>query len=145
VATPVPAAPALPPAPVRPDERWPGGYLRAMEWRPVRGDFAEPGPGVVWARMRLPLVAGEEPSPAQRVLVTADSGNGVGSALPLDRWLYVNTELTVHLVRPPAGEWFCLDAATTIGPTGAGLARATISDRDGPVGHGLQALLVRPR
>ena len=145
VASPTAAAPPLPPTPITLDERWPGGYLRAMEWRQVHGDFIEPGPAVVWSRMGMPLVAGEEPSPAQRVLVTADSGNGAGSTLSLDRWLFVNTELTVHLVRPPAGEWVCLDAESTIGATGAGIARAAISDLDGPVGHAAQALLVRRR
>lgn len=138
------AAPAMPAAEPA-EDRWPGGYLRAMEWRWLRGHFSEPGPAAVWGRMRMPLVAGEEPSPTQRVLAAADSGNGAGSALPLDTWLYVNTELTVHLLRPPVGEWVCLDAATTIGPTGGGLVVTVLSDEAGEVGRGAQALLVRPR
>jgi acyl-coenzyme A thioesterase PaaI-like protein len=139
------AAPPLPDLADPDDERWPGGYLRAMEWRRVKGDFTEPGPAVVWSRMRMPLVEGEQPSPTQRLLVTADSGNGISSALPLDGWLYVNTELTVHLLRPPEGELYCLDAATTIGPTGGGYAISTLSDTAGEVGRGAQALLIRPR
>ena len=137
--------PPLPDQPDPVDQRWPGGYLQAMEWRRVKGDFAEPGPAVIWSRMRVPLVEGEQPSPAQRLLASADSGNGVGSALPLDRWLYVNTELTVHVLRPPEGEWFCLDSVTTIGPSGGGYAVTTLSDTAGEVGRGAQALLVRPR
>ena len=39
------------------------GYHTAMEYRFVRGGFTEPGPAVVWMRMRHPLIAGEEPSP----------------------------------------------------------------------------------
>lgn len=124
---------------------WSGGYLGAMEWRWIRGHFSEPGPATVWTRMRMPLVDGEDPTPTQRVLVTADSGNGAGSALPLESWLYVNTELTVHLLRPPTGAWVCLDAATEIGPTGGGLAVSRLSDSAGLVGRGAQALLVRPR
>ncbi|HEV7657396.1 MAG TPA: thioesterase family protein [Mycobacteriales bacterium] len=139
------SAPELPDQPDPVDQRWPGGYLQAMEWRRVKGDFAEPGPAVIWSRMRLPLVEGAEPSPTQRLLVSADSGNGAASALDLDSWLYVNTELTVHVLRPPAGEWICLDAATTIGPTGGGYAITTLSDVDGEVGRGAQALIVRPR
>jgi hypothetical protein len=145
VATAPPPPPELPATAEALGEQWPGGYLRAMEWRRVRGDFGEPGPAQLWSRMTMPLVAGEQPTPVQRVFVTADSGSGAGSALPLDRWLYVNTELTVHLFRRPAGEWICLDAETSIGPTGAGVARSTISDRTGPVAYGAQALLVRPR
>jgi hypothetical protein len=138
-------APSLPSLPDPVDERWPGGYLQAMEWRRVKGDFTEPGPAVIWSRMRMPLVEGEEPSPTQRLFVTADSGNGASSALPLESWLFGNTELTVHLLRPPVGEWFCLDAVTTIGPTGGGYATTTLSDRTGEVARGAQALLIRPR
>ena len=142
---PAAAEPADLPEP-RPDEgHWSGGYLRAMEWRWVRGHFTEPGPATVWTRMRMPLVEGEEPTATQRVLVAADSGNGASSALEPGSWLFVNTELTVHLLRPPTGEWVCLDAATEIGPTGGGLAVSLLSDAAGPVGQGAQALLVRPR
>ena len=111
----------------------------------MRDQFVDPGPAAVWSRMRLPLVDGEEPTPTQRILATADSGNGISSALSPERWLFVNTELTVHLFRPPSGEWVCLDAVTAIGPSGGGLAASRLSDRDGEVGRGAQALLVRPR
>jgi hypothetical protein len=138
-------APELPAHPSADEEAWPGGYLRAMEWRWVRGHFTEPGPATVWTRMRRPLVEGEDPTPTQRVLAVADSGNGASSVLPSKSWLFVNTELTVHLLRPPTGTWVCLDAATEIGPTGGGLAVSRLSDSAGLVGRGAQALLVRPR
>lgn len=138
-------APELPAGPSVEEASWPGGYLAAMEWRWIRGHFREPGPATVWTRMRMPLVEGEDPTPTQRVLATADSGNGASSALPLKSWLFVNTELTVHLLRPPTGAWICLDAATEIGPTGGGLAVSRLSDSAGLVGRGAQALLVRPR
>jgi acyl-Coa thioesterase superfamily protein/acyl-CoA thioesterase superfamily protein len=139
------APPPLPDQADPVDDRWPGGYLRAMEWRRVKGDFAEPGPAVIWSRMRIPLVEGEQPSSTQQLMASADSGNGVGSALSLEDWVYVNTELTVHLLRPPEGELFCLDSATAIGPTGGGYAITTLSDTAGEVGRGAQALLVRAR
>jgi hypothetical protein len=139
------APPPLPDQADPVDDRWPGGYLRAMEWRRVKGDFAEPGPAVIWSRMRIPLVEGEQPSSTQRLMASADSGNGVGSALSLEDWIYVNTELTVHLLRPPEGELFCLDSATAIGPSGGGYAITTLSDTAGEVGRGAQALLVRAR
>ena len=139
------APPPLPDQADPVDDRWPGGYLRAMEWRRVKGDFAEPGPAVIWSRMRIPLVEGEQPSSIQRLMASADSGNGVGSALSLEDWIYVNTELTVHLLRPPEGEMFCLDSAAAIGPTGGGYAITTLSDTAGEVGRGAQALLVRAR
>ena len=82
------------------------GYHTAMEYRFVTGAFLELGPAVVWMRMRHPLVEGEEPTPLQRVLVAADSGNGVSAALDYRRYLFINTDLTVHLhrhARRPSG------------------------------------------
>jgi len=66
-----------------------------MESRFLRGAFTEPGPATVWMRMRRPLVAGEDPSPLQRVLTAADSGNGVSAALDWQAWTFVNVDLTV--------------------------------------------------
>src|SRR5213078_3746525 len=57
------------------------GYHTAVEYRFIEGSFIEPGPALVWMRALHPLVAGEEPSPLQQVLVVADSGNGVSGAL----------------------------------------------------------------
>jgi len=140
---------APPPLPARTPvlERgaWVDGYLSAVEWRTVHGGFLEPGPGTAWTRLRHPLVAGEEPSPLQRVLAVADSGSGVSSELDLARWHFINPELTVHLHREAVGEWICLDASTTISPGGAGLATTVLSDGEGPVGVGAQSLLVAPR
>ena len=124
---------------------WGGGYLSAIEWRPVAGRPFQPGPATIWARMRHPLVAGDEPSGLQRVLVVADSGNGVSSVLPIDRWLFINTDLTVHLAAVPAGEWICLDARTRIDEAGFGLAASRLFDRDRLVARGAQTLYVAPR
>jgi Thioesterase-like superfamily len=124
---------------------WVDGYLSAIEWRPVRGNFGEPGPATVWARMRYPLVPDEEPGPLERVLAIADSGNGISGELDLRQWQFINPELTVHLHREAAGEWICLDAQTAISPGGAGLATSVLSDLDGPVGVGAQSLLVTRR
>lgn len=121
------------------------GYAHAVEWRWARGGWTDRGPATVWTRMKIPLVEGEAPSPRQRVVVVADSGNGASNVLDWDRYLFVNTELTVHFVREPVGEWVLLDAATEIAEGGAGLASSVLSDRSGPVARGAQALFVAPR
>jgi hypothetical protein len=121
------------------------GYHTAMDYRFVAGRFLDPGPATVWMRMRQPLVAGEEPSPLQRVLVAADSGNGVSATLDWSRYLFINVDLSVHLHRMPAGEWVCLDAITIPEPTGIGLADTALHDEHGPLGRALQTLLVRAR
>jgi Thioesterase-like superfamily len=121
------------------------GYHTAMDYRFLEGAFTEPGPARVWMRMRQPLVAGEPVSPLARVLVAADSGNGVSAALDYRRHLFINTELTVHLVRMPAGEWVHLDAVTYVGPLGVGLSETVLYDERSRLGRAAQTLLVRRR
>ncbi len=140
------------PPPPRPDEPAPlppemaeFGYGHAVELRFAAGGWWQQRPATVWTRMRVALVEGEEPTGVQRVLVVADSGNGVSAVLPFGEWLFINTELTVHFRRPARGEWVCLDAETSIASGGAGLARSVLSDDDGVVAQGAQALLVAPR
>jgi hypothetical protein len=148
-----PSVPASSPPPLdMPDESierrppgWVDGYLSAIEWRPVKGDFGIPGPASVWARLRYRLVPDEEPSPLERVLTVADSGNGLSSQLDITDWQFINPELTVHLHREAVGEWICMEASTTISTGGAGLATTALSDREGPLGVGAQALLVTRR
>ena len=121
------------------------GYHTAMDYRFVSGAFMEAGPATVWMRPRVALVPGEEFTPLQRVLVAADSGNGVSAALDWRRYLFINVDLSVHLHRMPAGDWVCLDAITLPEPDGVGLADAQLHDERGPIGRALQTLLVDQR
>jgi hypothetical protein len=139
---PVPTFPAKE-SPTRPG--WTGGYLEAIEWRHLGDDRPDAGLATIWGRMRVPLVPDEEPTGLQRVMVIADSGNGVSNALPLRDWLFVNTELTVHLTAVPSGEWICLDARTRIDRRGFGLAASRLFDRERLVARGAQTLYVGPR
>jgi len=138
-----PPLPAATPAEL-PSGGWVDGYLSAVEWRFVEGRFDVQGPATVWSRLLHPLVPDEEPSPLQRVLAVADSGNGLSSELDLS-WHFINPELTVHLHREAVGDWVCVAAQTAISRGGAGLATTVLSDLDGPVGVGAQSLLVAPR
>lgn len=124
---------------------WLPGFIDALEWRWLRGWLGEVGPGTVWARQRVALVEGEEPSPLQRMAVVADSGNGAAAPLDVRRWLFVNTELTMHMHRAPQGEWMCVDAGTVIGPTGMGTVSGLLFDELGHFGRSAQSLIVRPR
>ncbi len=148
---PEPQAPEPPP---RPEDAEPkpffdtgqdAGYHTGMEYRFVSGAFLEMGPAVVWMRMRHPLVAGERPSPLTRVLIVADTGNGVSAAVHLDSFLFINVDLSVHLHRMPEGEWVMLDAVTRPEPTGVGLSDTLLLDERGPIGRAAQTLLVDRR
>lgn len=150
---PVPPAPDPSEPPVPPDEaaafQFPffagdAGYHTAMEVRIARGEFGR-GPVAAWMRMRVPLVAGETPSPLQRVLTAADSGNGISLVLDVRRHTFVNPDLTVYLHRYPVGEWVCLDAVTTPQSNGIGLADTRLYDERGPIGRSAQSLVIQAR
>lgn len=123
---------------------WNGGYLDAIDWRWIDGALDEAGPGVVW--MRSPaLLEGESISAIQRLLACVDSASGASAALDVSDWGFLNTDLTVHLLRPPVGEWICLDAETTLGPGSVGVATSSVYDELGLVARSAQALLVVKR
>jgi hypothetical protein len=120
-------------------------YLSSIDLRFARGEFTAKGPAAAWSRSRVTLIKDEPMPPLARVLALADSGNGISSVLGLRKWLFINPDLTVTLRRMPEGEWLCLDAQTGIEPHGIGLAESVISDTRGPIGRGLQTLLIAPR
>jgi hypothetical protein len=118
------------------------GYPTGVETRMARGTFGS-GRAAAWMRLRVPLVLGETPSPVQRVLAVADSGSGVGAAYDPARFVsFINADLTVSLHRLPNGEWIGLDAVTALEPDGIGLTRTGLYDACGPIGEGLQVLVV---
>jgi hypothetical protein len=121
------------------------GYLSAIEWRFATGRFDEPGPCQVWARPRIPLLAGEDLSPACRTLLVADSGSGVSMVLDPTKYIFINVDLTVILHRDPVGDFVLLDAESTMGGTGTGLAETQLADTAGVFGTGVQTLFVAPR
>jgi hypothetical protein len=119
------------------------GWHTAMEIVFARGRFLEPGPATVWMRPRVELVAGEPISPLQRTMLAADGGNGVSAPLDWSDFIFINTDLTVHILRPPEGEWVCLDSVTHV--DGLGMTDTALWDERGRIGRAAQTLLVRKR
>jgi hypothetical protein len=156
----LPDAAALPPRPAgdsalpSPDtgQRWPQFvtseaamfYPDATEIRVVGGEMGS-GHVIAWIRLRGELLPGVAPSPLARACAAADFANGLSAILPFDEWLFVNTELTVHLHREPVGEWIGLDARTTSDASGVGLASGVLHDEHGRFGTCAQALFVQRR
>lgn len=144
---PLPQAPRPPEA--SPAARFPFamdsiGYPDLIESRVAQGVFFR-GPSAVWFRLRHPLVAGEETGSLERVAVAADSGNGISAVLDIRKFVFVNSDLTINLLRPAEGAWICIDSRTFIGPSGGGLAEARMFDQHGLIGRSTQSLTVRPR
>jgi hypothetical protein len=126
-----------------PEGTW--GYADATEWRYKSGSPHAPGPAAVWARARVPLIAGEPMTGLDRILVVADSANGISHELSFQDWLFIPPSLSIAIQRYAEGDWICLDAKTTLGPDGQGVTAFTLSDERGHLGAGTQALLVERR
>ncbi|GAA2271940.1 thioesterase family protein [Kitasatospora cystarginea] len=137
--------PQAPGAPPEVPDHWRCGFLESVEWSFVHGGYETLGPAAVWLRPRIPLLPDEPMSPTQRTVLCADSANGVSAVLDIRQYGFVPPELTLHLLRPPAGEWLCLDADTELGPGHAGLTCAMLHDEHGPVARSAQSLLVHRR
>lgn len=120
------------------------GYPDLVETRLAAGRMFA-GPSAVWFRLRHPLVQDADPSPYQRVAVAADSGNGISAVLDLSAYVFVNSDLTINLLRRPQGEWVCLQASTYLCGQGGGLAESALYDEAGLIGRATQSLFVRAR
>lgn len=102
------------------------------------------GPGRAWFRLKVPLVAGEEPSSQQRAVSAADFGNGIGASLDWGEWLFVNSDLNVNLLRVPRGEWISLDSTMRVSGDGTALTETRLADLQGGIGTASQSLFVAP-
>ena len=121
------------------------GYGRAIEWRFVRGSLQELGPSDVWSRVRIPLVAGTPLDPLSRLLVVADSTNGLSIELPVRDYLSIPPGLTVTIGRYPDGEWVYFATRTQRQPHGVGIAEGRAADERGTLALIAQPLLLEPR
>lgn len=142
--------PGTPPAPPEDGRLWESwsdipGFWSAVEWRFVVGYFSDIGPATGWCRLLTPLFDGEEPTALQRVLVAADFGNGISGTLDFMSYLYINVDLALHLHRVARGDWIALEATTSVGSGGVGVARGNLYDESGSIGGSAQQLLVEPR
>ncbi len=127
------------------EEDRPAFHRTGMEVRFVDGGADRPGPARAWFRLRRPVVGDEVPSGVQRAAAAADFGNGISWVLPFDRWIFLNPDLTLHLARPPVGEWIGLDALTLPSEQGMAMAESAVFDDDGRLGRAVQSLLLQRR
>lgn len=120
---------------------WEGGFIRSVDFRVLPG--WQPGRGRVWLRTSAGLIDGEETSPLARYVGLVDTANGIAARADPSTLLFPNTDLTIHLVRPPRGEWVGLDTTVTFGSDGVGLTATVLHDIDGPIGRAAQTLTLR--
>ena len=120
------------------------GYADLVETRAASGKMFR-GPCAIWFRLRHPLLQNEVTSPYQRVAVAADSGNGISAVLNYEEYSFLNSDLTINLLRRPVGEWIGLEARSYADAAGAGLAESALFDVDGLIGRSTQSLSIRKR
>ena len=102
-----------------------------------------PGPHRAWLREPWPLVDGEPLTPYVRAVIAADVSN------PMSNWgdeglQYINADLTVSLVRPPAGEWIGLEVTDHVAEDGVSVGACRLHDASGPIGQVLVTGVSRP-
>jgi acyl-CoA thioesterase len=128
-----------------------GGYHHLVESRWPQPPGLAPG-SIVWVHVQFPIVQGEEPSPFQRVAAVSDFGNALANYAanwhdPQQRMnaSYINTDINVHLLRPPQGEWLCLAADRSTHIDGIGLVEVSHFDHLGHYAHATQARLANTK
>src|SRR5918993_3904675 len=141
---PGPEGDVVAPTGLGPDDDQPAFHRTGMEIRYVEGGD-RPGPATAWFRLRRPVVGDEEPTGVQRAAAAPDLGNGGWWVLPVADLIFPNPDLTLHLARPPHGEWIGLDALTLPSDLGMAMAESAVYDDHGRLGRAAQSLLLQPR
>ena len=114
----------------------------ALTLRDVDGSFADPGPATVWFKVNTPLVAGEPVSGTQLAVLAADFSNGLSRLANGTEWVFMNSDLSVHLARPPLGKWVALQGQSIWHHRGRGVATSQLFDEQGPIGSATQTLFL---
>ncbi|KJF16525.1 thioesterase family protein [Acidithrix ferrooxidans] len=103
-------------------------YISNIEWRFEEGSFYDPGPVLVHARPKIPLISNETTSGLAEMIIVADSANGISQELTMGEFVYVPVDLMISILDEPIpGEFIKYDARTRIDPGGVGTSIMTIS------------------
>ncbi len=120
-------------------------HRHAIEVREIGAGFQQPGPGAMWLRIHRPLIDEVELTPTTRAIVAGDFVNGLSRLVDARRFVFMNADLTIHLSRPPAGEWVGVEATSTYEPSGRGVATGALFDTRSAVGRATQTLFIDTR
>ena len=123
-------------------QHWGSGYLDAVEWRSVSGGLDLPGPGTVWANPRIPLVDDERARGTSLLLLIADAGAGVSYLADPTEMLFLNTDLSLNVIRVPGDGPIWMSSESWIDVDGIGLASSVLGDSTGSCAVSSQSLFV---
>jgi len=129
-----------------PREGWPNGFANRVEARWVARECERPA---LWARMPMTLVEGEEPTPFQRLVALSDFANALAGRARSKHHEpgagFINTDLSLHLLRAVRGEWIGLQLDSVAERDGLGLTEVTLYDESGAVGRCIAERLANRR
>ncbi|MDQ1248287.1 MAG: hypothetical protein QG597_2659 [Actinomycetota bacterium] len=125
--------------------KWGDGYAKAIQWQVSAGSLDGHEPSTVWATPRAALVGEEPAAGVPLVMLIADAASGLSALADPADYVFVNTDLNVHVVREPDGPAVWIAAESFLDPDGIGLATSTIGDRQGSLAVGSQALFLARR
>lgn len=123
----------------------PPGFHTTIEVKWVSRPGSNTGANIVWVRVPVPMVAGEEMTPLVRVASISDFGSAFSGMGSRDGFGWINADITLYLHRLPEGEWIGIEAARDTEPHGLGVAYTTLYDHRGPIGHTTHAVLANQR
>lgn len=122
----------------------PGFNCDAVELRPIRGTTEDEGPGLIWVRLRHPVVAGDPTSPTLAMMALSDFGIAVGWQRSRSGADLINADVTLQLNRPPIGPWVLFASRVHHSPAGYAFCETVLGDDAGLFGRVLQSLLQAP-
>lgn len=134
-----------PPAPgdaPPPNSLWGAGYVDAMNWQVVDGNLYAPGSATVWASPKVNLIDDEPARGAELIALLADAANGVSALADPREVGFVNTDLTLHMLREPEGDDVWMRAESLTLGTGIGMTSAVLGDASGMIAQANQSLFV---
>ena len=94
----------------------------------------------LWQRPLLPLVSGSETGPLALTGIVADGTNPQANS-GARGLVYINSDLSLYLHRPPTGEWICLEVTGHQADSGIAVGSATFHDVTGPFGQAMVGAL----
>lgn len=120
-------------------------FRRVIETRLESGGLEVHGPGVVWARVFGEVVPGIGVSPFVQAALAADFGSGLSSFVDWREWSFANVDISLHLTRPPQGEWVRVAASSESAGNGFAVVATELDDLHGRFGHAHQTLFLERR
>ena len=122
----------------------PGFNADAIDMRVIEGSTEEPGPGRIWIRLDCALINGQETSPFQRISTLADLGAAVGWENSYSGGTYINTDVTLQMIRKPEDEWVFFESHVEKTYQGIACCYSNIYDKKGLLGWVMQSQIEAP-